>query len=310
MLQILKGVFMRFKAKHRIRESGSDRIMVIVCYAVVIILAAIMFLPFWELFIVSISSRADAVRGGIKLFTAQPELTAYKQVLSSWNIWLSAWNSVVRVVIGTLLSVVLTALMAYPLSKSDFLGGKVFTLLILFTMVFSGGLIPSYFLITKTLHMTDTIWSMVLPSAVGAYNLIIVRNFLRAIPQSLEEAARIDGASEMCVWWRIVMPLSTPVLATVALWKAVEHWNSYFDCLLYIRDQSKYVLQILLRRVLVEQQMSMLQDGSAMLDMASKPTEVTTRAALIMISTLPIIMVYPLLQKYFMQGIMLGGVKE
>ena len=151
---------------------------------------------------------------------------------------------------------------------------------------------------------------MILPGAVGAYNLVIVRNFLRSIPQSLEEAARIDGASEMCVWWRIVMPLSTPVLATVALWKAVEHWNAYFDCLLYIRDQSKYVLQILLRRVLVEQQMSMLQDGSMMTDIASKPTEVTTRAALIMISTLPIIMVYPFLQKYFMQGIMLGGVKE
>lgn len=301
---------MKIKVRKKNHESRGDRVMVIICYLMIFAVVVVTFLPFWELFVVSISNRADAVRGGIKLFTSDPELTAYKQVLSSKNIWISAWNSIIRVVLGTLLSVVLTALMAYPLSKADFIGGKIFTILILFTMVFSGGLIPSYFLITQTLHLTDTIWSMILPGAVGAYNLVIVRNFLRSIPQSLEEAARIDGASEMCVWWRIVMPLSTPVLATVGLWKAVEHWNAYFDCLLYIRDQSKYVLQILLRRVLVEQQMSMLQDGSMMTDIASKPTEVTTRAALIMISTLPIIMVYPFLQKYFMQGIMLGGVKE
>ncbi|MEG0693011.1 MAG: carbohydrate ABC transporter permease [Oscillospiraceae bacterium] len=164
-------------------------------------------------------------------------------------------------------------------------------------------------MITTQLHLTDTLWAMILPSAVGAYNLIIMRNFLRSIPASLEESARIDGASEFCVWCRIVLPLSKPVLATVALWKAVEHWNAYFDCLLYIRDQSQFVLQVFLRRVLVEQQLSMLQDGM-MMDLSTKPTEATTRAALIMISTLPIMMIYPFLQKYFMKGIMLGSVKE
>ena len=302
---------MKTRGKRRTKRKicAADRALIIFCYTCVFLVVAVTFVPFWELAATSLCTRADAARSGIRLFTANPTLDAYRQVLSSKNIWNSAWNSVVRVVLGTVISVGLTALTAYPLSKADFIGVKFFTVAILFTMVFSGGLIPSYFLITKTLHMTDSIWSMILPGAVGAYNLIIMRNFLRSIPQSLEDAARIDGAGELYVWWRIVMPLSKPVLATVALWKAVDHWNAYFDCLLYIRDQSKFVLQILLRRVLVEQQMAMLQEGF-MMDMTSKPTEATVRAALILISTLPIVLVYPCLQKYFMQGIMLGGGKE
>lgn len=302
---------MKTRGKRRTKRKicAADRALIIFCYTCVFLVVAVTFVPFWELAATSLCTRADAARSGIRLFTANPTLDAYRQVLSSKNIWNSAWNSVVRVVLGTVISVGLTALTAYPLSKADFIGVKFFTVAILFTMVFSGGLIPSYFLITKTLHMTDSIWSMILPGAVSAYNLIIMRNFLRSIPQSLEDAARIDGAGEMYVWWRIVMPLSKPVLATVALWKAVDHWNAYFDCLLYIRDQSKFVLQVLLRRVLVEQQMAMLQEGF-MMDMTSKPTEATVRAALILISTLPIVLVYPFLQKYFMQGIMLGGVKE
>ena len=302
---------MKTRGKRRTKRKicAADRALIIFCYTFVFLVVAVTFVPFWELAATSLCTRADAARSGIRLFTANPTPDAYRQVLSSKNIWNSAWNSVVRVVLGTVISVGLTALTAYPLSKADFIGVKFFTVAILFTMVFSGGLIPSYFLITKTLHMTDSIWSMILPGAVGAYNLIIMRNFLRSIPQSLEDAARIDGAGELYVWWRIVMPLSKPVLATVALWKAVDHWNAYFDCLLYIRDQSKFVLQILLRRVLVEQQMAMLQEGF-MMDMTSKPTEATVRAALILISTLPIVLVYPFLQKYFMQGIMLGGVKE
>ena len=302
---------MKTRGKRRTKRKicAADRALIIFCYTCVFLVVAVTFVPFWELAATSLCTRADAARSGIRLFTANPTLDAYRQVLSSKNIWNSAWNSVVRVVLGTVISVGLTALTAYPLSKADFIGVKFFTVAILFTMVFSGGLIPSYFLITKTLHMTDSIWSMILPGAVGPYNLIIMRNFLRSIPQSLEDAARIDGAGELYVWWRIVMPLSKPVLATVALLKAVDHWNADFDCLLYIRDQSKFVLQILLRRVLVEQQMAMLQEGF-MMDMTSKPTEATVRAALILISTLPIVLVYPFLQKYFMQGIMLGGVKE
>lgn len=295
-------------AKNRVKETPQDKAVLITCYVLVSVVAVLTLLPFWELFVTSFSSRAEAVKTGLKLFTFNPELTAYKQVLSSPGIWRSILNSVVRVVLGTTLSVGITALTAYPLAKKDFIFNKTFTVLILFTMVFSGGLIPTYLTITTQLHLTDTIWSMILPSAVGAYNLIIARNFLREIPAEVEESARIDGAGEFRIWWCIVLPLSKAVLATIALWKAVEHWNAYFDCLLYVRDQTKFVLQIFLRRVLVEQQMSMLQDGT-MMELAARPTEATTRAALIMISTIPIVMIYPFLQKYFMKGIMLGSVK-
>lgn len=291
------------------RQSATDYIFLCICYFFVIVVALATFLPFWELIVTSISTRENAVKVGIKLFTTSFDFSAYKQVLSSPGIWRSAWNSVVRVILGTALSVSLTALMAYPLSKSTFLGNKPFTMLILLTMVFSGGMIPSYLMITNQLHLTNTIWSMILPTAVGAYNLIIMRNFMRSIPASLEESARIDGAGDFRIWHSIIIPLSKSVLATVTLWKAVEHWNAYMDCLLYIRDQSKFVLQILLRRVLVEQQLSMVQDG-AVLDMAMRPTEATVKAALIVVGTLPIVLVYPFLQKYFMKGIMLGSVKE
>jgi len=291
-----------------LHESRSDIVFVTFCYIFVTSLAIVTAFPFWEQMVLSISNRADANRIGLKLFTANPDFTAYRQIWSSSNIWRSAWNSVVRVVTGTALSVTLTALTAYPLSKKKFLFNKQFTLIILFTMIFSGGLIPGYLLITKQLHLTDTLFALILPGAVGAYNLIIVRNFLRTIPASLEESARIDGAGDFRIWWSIVLPLSTAVLATVSLWVAVGHWNAYFDSLLYTRDTSKYVLQIFLRRVLLEQQMDMLADGM-IIDMSAKPTEISVRAALIVFSTLPIVIVYPFLQKYFVKGIMLGSVK-
>lgn len=297
-----------FKTK-KIKESFGDRAFLTFCYIFVIFIVVITFLPFWNLLVLSLCDRAEAAKTGFKLFTTNPVLTAYKQILSGKMIWISARNSIVRVILGTFISVGLTAMMAYPLSKKDFIFQKGFTVLVLFTMVFNGGLIPNYFLITGTLKLTDTIWAMVLPTAIGAYNLIIVRNFLRSIPASLEESARIDGAGEFTIWCKIVLPLSKPVLATVTLWKAVEHWNAYFDCLLYMRDQSKYVLQVLLRRVLIEQQLTML-DSSLLLDITMRPTEAATKAALIMIGTIPIVIVYPFLQKYFMSGIMLGGVKE
>jgi putative aldouronate transport system permease protein len=292
----------------RVKESVGDRILLTVCYVCVFLIVIVTLYPFWEIIITSISTRADALRTGLKLFTTNPDFSAYVQVLTATSIMRGFGNSVVRVVVGSLVSVILTALTAYPLSKPHFFGHKFFTVIILFTMVFGGGLIPGYLLITQTLKLTDTLWALVIPGAVGAYNLILVRNFLRSIPPSLEESARIDGASEMRVWWSIVLPLSKPVLATLTLWGAVGHWNAYFDALLYTRSESKMVLQVLLRRILVEQQMT-ASDLNMMLQMGQRPTEATTRAALIVVSTLPIVMVYPFLQKYFIKGIMLGSVK-
>ena len=290
------------------RDSAGDRLLLIVCYIVLTLMTVIMLYPFWDIFILSISPKSEALKVGWRLYTRSPELTAYLQVLQSPDIWRSAFNSVIRVVAGTAIGIILTAMTAYPLSKRAFVLNRTFTLIILFTMLFSGGLIPSY-LLMRDLNLIDNFLVLILPTAVTAYNLIIVRNFLRSLPVSLEESAKIDGASDFIVWWKIYMPLSMPVLATVALWMAVGHWNAYFDALVYINDRTKYVLQIILRRVLIEQQEDMFITGT-MMDMSAKPTAETQKAALIMISTLPIILLYPLLQKYFVRGIVLGAVKE
>ena len=289
------------------KESISDRLLIIFCYTILTLIAFVMLYPFWDMMILSISNRADSLKVGWRFLTLHPEFGAYMQVLESPDIWRAIYNSVVRVILGTSISVFLTALTAYPLSKRNFTFNRTFTFLILFTMMFNGGLIPTYMLM-KQIKLIDSFLVLILPGAVSAYNLVIMRNFLRSVPDSLEESAKIDGASDFTIWLKIIMPLSTAVLATIALWSAVAHWNAYFDALVYINDRSKYVLQIILRRVLLEQQGDMFITGME-LTTVSKTTAETSKAALVMISTLPIVAIYPFLQKYFVSGIMLGSVK-
>jgi len=290
-------------------DSASDRILVLINYIILVFVVIITLYPFWDLVVLSISPRSEAFRSGIRLITLNPSFKAYRQVFETPEIWRSFYNSIVRVIIGTSISVFFTALTAYPLSKKDLPFNKVITGIIIFTMMFSGGLIPGYLLI-KSLGIMNTLWALVLPGAVGAYNLIIMRNFLRSLPESLEESAKLDGARDFIIWWYIVLPLSKPALATIALWIAVGHWNAYFDALIYITDRSKYVLPIILRRILLENQIEMFLPGQADTSGAIvKPTEETVKATIIVISTVPIVMVYPFLQKYFTKGIVLGAVK-
>ena len=290
-------------------DTRRDKILLAVDYTLLFFLTVFMLYPFWEQLVLSVSPRAEALRSGLHLFTLNPTLVAYRKVLSSPEILQGFFNSVIRVISGTSISIFFTALTAYPLSKKYFPLNKLFTVLILFTMMFNGGLIPNYLLI-KSLGLLNTRWVLILPSAVTAWNLIIMRNFLKSIPDSLEESARIDGASDFMIWWRIVLPLSKPVLATIALWMAVHHWNAYFDALIYITDRSKIVIQVILRRILLEDQMDFVSGGMMVEVIGEKrPTGEVIKAAIIMVSTLPIIMVYPFLQKHFVKGIMLGAVK-
>lgn len=290
-------------------DSISDRILVFINYIILVFIIIVTLYPFWDLVVLSFSPRSEAFRSGIRLFTLNPSSEAYRQVFETPEIWRSFYNSIIRVITGTTISVFLTALTAYPLSKKDLPFNKAITGVIIFTMMFSGGLIPGYLLI-KSLGIINTLWALVLPGAVGAYNLIIMRNFLRSLPESLEESAKLDGARDFIIWWCIVLPLSKPALATIALWIAVGHWNAYFDALIYITDRSKYVLPIILRRILLENQIEMFLPGQADTSgVIVKPTEETVKATIIVISTVPIVMVYPFLQKYFTKGIVLGAVK-
>jgi putative aldouronate transport system permease protein len=273
---------------------------------ILLILAALTcFLPLLHLLAQSFSSK-EAINGNLVSFwPVEFTLYAYTKTFDNANFTGSMQISVIRTVLGTLISMFVITTAGYALSK-DFIGRNALMWFFIFTMLFSGGLIPSYILVTN-LGLKDTIWSLVLPGAFGAYNLILIMNFFKTIPKALEEAAFIDGASFFAIFWRVYLPLSLPGLATIGLFIMVGHWNSWFDGILYMSNATDYPLASFLQTVVVQgstQNLALSQSEAEAL------SEQSIKAAQIFISTLPIIMVYPFLQRYFVKGIVLGAVKE
>ncbi len=271
------------------------------------VIAVSMIYPFIYIISISLSTPAEASRGGLHLFPREISLAAYKLVLSDSAILAGFGNSTLRMVLGTTLTLVATCLAAYPLARPGMPHRGLLTFLILFTMVFTGGMVPNYLLIQE-LGLLNSRWALILPVMITAFNVIVVKNFFQAIPESLWESARIDGASEWTILFRIYIPLSGPVLATVALWTMVFHWNSWFDAMLYITDDSKQVLQIFLQRIVVDNATEALETGVSS-DQASSFTPETIKAATVVVTLVPIMLVYPFLQRFFTKGIMLGSVK-
>jgi putative aldouronate transport system permease protein len=269
------------------------------------LLAAVIIIPLMQVVTISVSPASEATKYGLHLIPKQISWEGYKKVFNYSLIWTSYFNTIVRVAVGTSLNIFMVIIGAYPLSKKYLPNLKFWTILIIITMYFSGGLVPNYILITKYLGLRDSFWALILPTATSAYNLMIVRNFFSSLPESLEESARLDGAGDFRVLFQIVVPLSKPVIATVSLWCIVAHWNAWFDCLLYINSQSKYVLQLVLRQLLLEGQ-TITNDVSTSAEYVNNET---MKMATIVVSTLPVLCIYPFLQKYFVQGIMLGAVK-
>ena len=219
-------------------------------------------------------------------------------------------NSIVYTFVGTIISIVLTLFAAYPLSRNDFRGGSILMKLFLFTMMFNGGLVPTYLLV-RNLGMVDTIWAVVLPTAVNAYNIIVARTFFRqTISKELQEAAELDGCSDFKFFTKIAIPLSMPIIAVLCLWVAVALWNGYFNPLIYINSQEKYPLQLVLRRILL---MSQVDFGNSAVDpkvvMENQFLSQMLRYGTIIISSLPLMIIYPFVQKYFVKGVMIGSVK-
>jgi putative aldouronate transport system permease protein len=270
-----------------------------------ILIALSCFLPLLHLLAQSFSSKA-AVNGDLVVFwPVDFNWDSYAKTFHNSNFIGSMWISVMRTVVGTLLSMFVITTAGYALSK-DFRGRTALMWFFVFTMLFSGGLIPSYILISS-LGLKDTLWALVLPGAFGAYNLILIMNFFKTIPKALEEAAFIDGASFFETFIKVYLPLSLPGLATVGLFIMVGHWNSWFDGLLYMSDTTKYPLASFLQTVVVQNSAS----GMALSQSeAEAMSEQSIKAAQIFISILPIILVYPFLQRYFVKGIVLGAVKE
>lgn len=272
---------------------------------VVLIFTIVCFYPFLYVVAMSFSSTNAILSGKVVLFPVEFQLTAYEEILKKKQIWDSIGVTIQSTLFGTALSLVLTILAAYSLSKKDLKGRKILAGLILFTMYFGGGIIPTL-LVVKGVGLYDTVASLYIPNAVSVFNFIVIRTFFRELPPDLEEAAFLDGANHLQILFRVVMPLSKPIIATIGLFYAVGYWNDYFSALLYIQDPTKYSLQLRLRSLLFTEELNTIGAG----DMAGTPVMAESlKMASIVVGTIPIILIYPWLQKYFVKGVMLGSVK-
>ncbi|QLG41540.1 MULTISPECIES: carbohydrate ABC transporter permease [unclassified Paenibacillus] len=289
-----------------------DRIFKIIVYFILILVLLVTFLPFWNILVLSLNSAEDTVRGGVYLWPRDLTLDSYQQILKDSEILNGLWVTVKRTLIGAPLSVLVITMLAYPLSRRNLVGRKGWNLYFIFTMYFSGGLIPFY-MVLKALNMIDTFSVFILPSLMNVFYMIIVRTFMEQLPHEIEESARVDGANDLTIFFRIVMPLTTPVLATVGLFQAIGHWNAWFDSYAFTYSSDLKTLQAVLVKILNQFQTGGMISQSQMLANSAKRNAVssdTIRMAATMVATLPIVMVYPFLQKYFVKGMTLGAVKS
>lgn len=275
-------------------------IVVVIVYPLIFVISA------------SISDPVAVSSGKMWLWPVDITFDGYKKIMKDASIWLGYRNTIVYTFVGTVIHLFVLLPAAYALSRKELMGRKYILWIILFTMMFSGGIIPS-FLVVKSLGMLDTIWALVIPGAVGAWSILVARAFFQqSIPDQLVEAAKIDGASDFHMFLRIVLPLSLPIVAVMSLFHAVNLWNQYFSALIYLSDRDKYPLQLILREILVVNQMQ-LGEGSGE-QTESLIEQVRTggliKYAVIIVSSLPLLIAYPFLQRFFVQGVLIGSVKE
>ena len=285
-------------------RTASGQIFDVFNYIFLVIFTLIMVLPLVYVITGSFTSDAELAVKRIVFIPAEPTLESYRYILSSGIIFKSFLNSILITVVGTAINIILTVTTAYPLSRNIF-GRRFLMKIIVFTMLFSGGMVPSY-LLAKSLHLLNTYWSIWLPGAISAYNLILIRSFFIDLPEEILDAAKIDGCSEMRILINIVIPLSLPALSAVGMFYLVGNWNAYFNALMYIDDMNMWPLQVWLRQIVILSQTGI--DPNAVAGSFVMPPE-TSKLAVVCIAVVPILCVYPFLQKNFTKGVMLGSVK-
>lgn len=292
------------------KQSRGEKIFNVFNYILLGILGFCTLYPFLNVLTMSLTSDADIAKVGLKIIPTNPDFSGYRKIFQNRYLLTGYKNTIIRTILGTSINVTLSAMLAYPLSKKYLPNRNFWISIIVFTMFFSGGLIPSYLLIQR-LKLNNTIWALVLPGAINTFNMIIIRNYFMSLPEELEDSAKIDGANDIIILFTIILPISTPIIATVALWSAVGHWNAWFDALIYITNEELIVLQVVLRKMIVEGSMQYLETtGSGQVsEIGFQPTPEIIKSAAIIVSSIPIIMFYPFVQKYFIQGIMIGSLK-
>lgn len=297
------------KKSVKIKRSVSTIVFDTVNLIILMIIILLILYPLIYIFSSSFSSTEAVLGGRVWLWPVEPTLNAYKVAFEYDKIWTGYLNSFIYMVLGTAVGVVVTTFAAYPLSLRKLPGKRYLSMMFLFTMLFSGGMIPSYLLV-RNLHMLNSIWAMVLPGAVNVWNIIVMRTYFEnTIPQELYEAAELDGCSSFGIFWRIVLPLSGSIVAVVALFFAVSLWNSYFSALIYLSDDKMYPLQIILRDILILNDMEVSSGADIAMLEAQQGLANVLRYVLIVIATLPLLIVYPFVQKFFVKGVMIGSVK-
>ena len=289
-----------------VKQSVGERTFELFNTLFMIILMLIMLYPLLFVAFASLSSPSLMIsHKGLLLWPKGFSLESYKAILNYKMIFISYKNTIIYVAAGTLINVVMTALAAYGLSRKGVLLSNGIMFLITFTMFFGGGLIPSYLLI-KDLGLINSRWALLLPGMIGTTNLIIMRTSFKAIPVSLEESARLDGANDFVILFRIIIPLSMPVIAVMTLYYGVGHWNSWFNAMIYLQDRNLFPLQLILREILIDNSTDVIELESN----DSEPIAETIKYATIMVATIPILFIYPFIQKYFVKGVMIGAIKQ
>ncbi len=296
------------RKRNKIHHSGSDRIFNFVMYFISILLVIIALYPMYFILIASISNPTDVSAGNIVFFPSQINFAGYMKIFEYDSLWTGYRNTIIYAVLGTIINLVVNIPAAYALSRKDLFGHKLFTIFFLVPMFFSGGLIPTYITV-KDFAMLDTIWVMILPFSVITYYIIVARTFFsNSLPDGIWEAAQIDGCGNLRFFVKMVLPLSKAVIAVIALWSAVGHWNSYFNALIYLRSPELQPLQIILRNILISNQtISAMTTGSAAVE--AKQFADLVKYVAIVVSSLPIMCLYPFVQKYFNKGVMIGAMK-
>lgn len=296
------------------RISLSDKIVIVMIYVLLSLLAFSALYPFWNAIAVSLNVGVDTAKGGITFWPRQFTLENYEIILQDSRLITGFMISVARVIVGTVSSIFMTALLAFGMTRTYLIGRNYYMVFFIFTMYFSGGLIPTY-LLNRSLGLMDTFLVFIIPSLISVWNMIIFRTFFKTLPAGLEESANIDGCSTWGVFFRIILPLSGPVIATLALLTAVGHWNDWFLPSIYITNEKLLPIQTILRQTL---NANIVTGQSAVLDSASaallqKTKQITSKSltmAMMIVVTMPIILVYPFLQKYFVKGVLVGSLKE
>ena len=287
------------------RTTTGDRIFTAIITTLVLLFCLVVLYPLLWIVSASFSDPFSFLTGKVILWPVKPTLRMYNMVFNYPLIWKSYLNTVLYTVTGTLISVWLSSFAAYPLSRSDFWGKGFFTLAFMITMFFSGGMIPT-FLLVKNLGMLDTIWAIILPGSVSVYNVIVMRTFFKStIPGELQESAALDGANDIIFFFRIVLPLSKAIMAVMVLFYGVGYWNNWFSSFLYMSSRERYPVQLLLREIVIQGQTKLIGGGGGDDELIGEGVKYAT----MVVATVPIMCLYPFLQRYFTQGVMIGSVK-